>query len=331
MCDGDDEIRQQGLLFDQTVFVNSKGQIRNETKINMNEITDNHWFELKNVYNCMGGLSITEILPLIGHDRDNLYRFMENNDRIILPRSKSNNMTDIDDNFEDELKKMSRPPGAYLVSDGDQLYGVTIVNDQNENIKFGPVTMIVPNKNGQNVIVIKSGIKNDEHNNIMLQNFQLQTTEEMNLDQIILNEQNENVNIGIVSIDGFLLITQTHFNSTEFVLLLNGGYIVTYNAQIEWIRANIDQTIIMDVNQEQIANVKCTKIGQNEVFVCFNGALVYDDENHDHFDHGDNSNNDNQNQTTIMKLIGTNNAIVDYYAFKKCILSLSGQHRTSAS
>nr|XP_046914106.1 uncharacterized protein LOC124494877 isoform X1 [Dermatophagoides farinae] len=348
MCDGDDEIGQ-GLYFDKTIFVNGKGQIRND---NMNvENDNNNWFELKNVHSCMGGLSIADILPLIGHDRDNLYRFMENDDQIILPpktpsKSQQQNMTDIHDDDDDDddgdiidkLKKSSRPPGAYLVSDGNQLYGVTIVDDQNENFIYGPVTMIIPNVDGQNVLVIERGklrdvdTNYDEQHTIKFGNFQLQTTNQINLDQILQNnDQNYNVNVGIVSINGFLLIAQNHLNFTEFILILDGGYILTYDIQINWIRANVDQqTIIMNDNQRQEQNVdpvKCTKIGHHEVFICLKGALVYaNDDNH--INHGDSStsnHNDNQNRMMMMNLIGTNNAVINYDAFKHFILN--GQHR----
>ena len=284
MCDMYGDIETNGLLLDCTVMVSRFGQVGSDF--------DTTHTEVKGVYECVGCLA-KDVLGLIGHERESIAKFIMN-DNYIPYNSEL---------FKEYNLLVPRPPGCYLVKENDQLCAV-VIDEFNEANIIGVVSSVVPfTENGvkQNVVMIgPNGL------------VEMTSTTNINMDKIVLET---NAKLGVVSLDGFLIV-RSDINCTNLTLILQHGYFILHDGAVVWTRKSVEPEINTEIDDtaDQFVKCKTTKLQSNEIFVTTGGAIMPKD-----------------SSVNEMTLISSHNAIVDYNAFKQCIACLDRNRREDES
>lgn len=271
MCDLEGDIETVGLLVNDVVTISPTGQVGPDRG---HELPENY-FEVKGVYSCVG-CSVADILPLLGHDRSVTSNYVVNENYIPYK--------------EDQIKQFNelspRAPGVCLVKEGDKLVGV-LIDSKNKARVLGSVSRVMPTTETlrkKNVLLLDADGK--EH-----------VSESASIELDCLAESS-NATVGIVSLNGFLLLQST-LDRAQLTLILSGGYLVLQKRQVFWTRRCVDQLATGKTDA-----CKQSLVGEKEIFVVNMGVIMSADEAGD---------------CSRMNLIGTHNAIINYQAFKRCI------------
>ena len=278
MCDIDGDIEtKKGLLIEQQIQVNQFGQIISDKTLE----DEQNYFKVCSVYSCIG-CSVTDILPLVGHERKTLLSLLM--DEHFIP---------LNDEEDRRLKliQSKRLPGVVLIKENDHLLAA-LIDQNNKTTVMGVIRTVLPhldhNGEKQNVLMF------DHDNDGPV--YKVTNSKCLDLDSIIMNQTKSH--LGVVSLGGYLVAALKQ--NDELILLLQHSYMVSIGYEIQWIRKTIESNIQKNGNKFQC---KESTVREHEILICNRGALIVQSSNR-------------------LNLIGSPNAIVNYDPFRCCLNKL---------